>query len=58
MNKKLISFCAVVFGMIGGYIPSLFGDAEFLDGWTILGGLLGGLFGVWMGVVVSKRWGD
>ena len=35
----------------------LFGDTELLDGWSILGGLLGGFFGIWLGVYVSKRWG-
>ncbi|HJP81310.1 MAG TPA: hypothetical protein VJ841_02875 [Candidatus Saccharimonadales bacterium] len=58
MNKKIISFSAVVFGMLGGYLPSLFGDTELFDGWTILGGLVGGIIGVWIGVYVAKRWGE
>jgi|GEM_PF-255362 len=56
MNKKLLLLFAAIFGGIGGYIPVLFGDNEF-DGWSILGGLIGGLFGIWLGIVVAKRWG-
>jgi uncharacterized membrane protein YfcA len=57
MNKRLILFFATAFGAIGGYLPTLFGDTQILDGWTILGGFIGGLFGVWFGAYVSKRWG-
>jgi len=32
---------------IGGYIPVLFG-ADALGGWSILGGLVGGIIGVWI----------
>jgi len=56
MNKKVLLFFALVFSTVGAYIPVLFGDS-LLDGWSILGGLIGGLFGVWLGVVVSKQWG-
>jgi len=57
MNKRLIMLFAVIFMALGGYVPVLFGDGDFLDGWSILGGLVGGLFGVWAGVMISKRWG-
>lgn len=57
MNKRVILFFATVFGLVGGYLPILFGDTQLLDGWTVLGGLIGGLVGVWVGAVVSKRWG-
>ncbi len=57
MNKKLVYLFSIVFGALGAYVPALFGDASLLDGWSILGGLAGGLFGVWLGVVVAKRWG-
>jgi len=56
MNKKLLLLFATVFGAIGGYIPVLFGDGTF-DIWSILGGMVGGFFGIWLGVKVSKRWG-
>jgi hypothetical protein len=57
MNKRVILFFATVFSIAGGYLPVLLGDKELIDGWTILLGLVGGIFGVWVGVVVSKRWG-
>jgi uncharacterized membrane protein YfcA len=57
MNKKVILFFATVFSIAGGYAPVLFGDNELLDGWSILGGLVGGFLGIWLGVIVSKRLG-
>jgi uncharacterized membrane protein YfcA len=57
MNKKTLLLFATVFSILGGYVPVLFGDNDFLDGWSILGGLVGGIFGIWLGAVVSKRWG-
>lgn len=57
MNKRVILFFATVFSILGGYLPILIGDTELLDGWTILGGFVGGLFGIWLGAYVSKRWG-
>ena len=57
MNKRIILFFATVFGILGGYLPVLFGDNELLDGWSILGGLVGGFAGIWVGAYVSKRWG-
>jgi uncharacterized membrane protein YfcA len=55
MNKTVILVSASVFGLLGGYIPFLFGDQDLLSGWSILMGLVGGLFGVWVGVWISKR---
>ena len=57
MNKKIISIMAVLGGMAGSYVPVLFGDNELLDGWSILGGVIGGFLGIWLGVVLSKRYG-
>lgn len=57
MNKKVILFFATVGGIVGGYVPVLFGDNEFLDGWSILAGTIGGIVGIWLGVVISKRLG-
>jgi hypothetical protein len=57
MNKKVLLFFAAVFGVLGAYLPAAFGDSDPLSGWSILGGMIGGLFGIWLGVVISKRWG-
>jgi hypothetical protein len=57
MNKKVILFFASIFSIIGAYVPILFGDTDMLSGWSILGGLIGGFFGIWLGVAALKRWG-
>ena len=57
MNKRAILLFATVGGALGGYLPVLLGDNDFLDGWSILAGMIGGLVGVWLGVIVSKRLG-
>lgn len=57
MNKRIILFFSAAFGILGGYLPVLFGDNSLLDGWSILGGLIGGIVGIWLGVVVAKRVG-
>lgn len=57
MNKKLILFFASAGGLAGGYLPYLFGDHDMFDIWTILGGLVGGIAGIWLGVIISKRIG-
>jgi uncharacterized membrane protein YfcA len=57
MNKSVILFFASVGGLVGGYIPYIFGDHDLLDIWSILGGLVGGIAGIWLGVIISKRMG-
>lgn len=41
--------------VVGSSAPMLFGDNSFLDGWSLLGGMVGGFLGIWLGVVISKR---
>lgn len=57
MNKSVLVIMATVGGIVGGYIPALFGDNSLLDGWSILTSTIGGLAGIWLGVVLSKRYG-
>ena len=54
--KQIILLFATVFGIAGAYVPVLFGDNDMFSGWSIFLGLVGGIFGIWVGVVVSKRW--
>jgi len=56
MNKGFILLFASIFSLIGSYIPVLLGES-FIGGWSILGGLVGGLFGIWLAVWISKRYG-
>lgn len=57
MNKRLLLLMATIGGIVGGYLPVLFGDNDPLSGWSILGGTIGGIIGIWLGVVLSKRYG-
>lgn len=49
MNKGLIMLMSGVGGTIGGYLPVLLGVGG-LSGWSILGGLIGGVVGIWAGI--------
>ncbi len=56
MSTKTIVSVAMTAGMtVGGLAPWVFGDHALLDGWGILGGLIGGIVGIWAGVKVSKQ---
>lgn len=54
--KGLILLFVTVFSTIGAYTPVLLGDHDILSGWSILGGFIGGIFGIWLAVWVSKRY--
>lgn len=56
MNKSVIMFFAVIGELAGNFAPMLFGDKDLLSVWAILGGVVGGILGIWLGVVVSKRY--
>lgn len=55
MEKKIILFGAAVGGTVGAYLPSVFGDTDILSGWSLLGGFVGGIAGIWLGVKIAKR---
>lgn len=55
--KGLTLICVTVFSTIGSLVPMLFGDNDLLGGWSIVGGLIGGLFGIWLAVFIYRRWG-
>lgn len=54
--KKWLLFMATIGSVLGSYLPTLFGDTSFLDGWSLLGGFVGGMFGIWAGVKLAKRY--
>lgn len=56
MNKRVITIMSLLGGAIGGAVPMLFGDDSLFDGWTVLGAMIGGLAGIWLGVWISKRY--
>ncbi len=55
MDKSVIMFFAVAFELIGNFVPMLWGDNDFFSTASIVAGMVGGIFGVWVGVKVSKR---
>lgn len=55
MNKFLILTGATIGGIAGAYIPFLWGDTNFLSGWSILFGTIGGLVGIWLGYKLAQR---
>jgi len=56
MNKTVILFFAIAFELAGSFLPMLFGNNDLFSLWSIFGGLVGGLFGVWVGFKISKRY--
>lgn len=57
MNKTVILICASLGGIVGAYVPYVFGDHDLMGGWSILMSFVGGIAGIWLGVVISKRMG-
>jgi len=55
MNKNVIMFFTVIFSLAGSYAPMLLGVTDIFSGWTILGGFIGGIIGIWLGVLFCKR---
>lgn len=45
MDKKALYLGATIGGLIGGYLPTLFGQSGF-GIWAILGSTLGGILGI------------
>lgn len=48
-------FFATIFGIAGSFAPMLFGNNDIFSAWGILSSVVFGLFGIWVGVRVSKR---
>jgi hypothetical protein len=54
--KILITVSAGILGTLGAFIPYLWGDTNFLSGWSILFSALAGLLGIWVGYKIGKRY--
>ena len=55
MNKLLITIGMGVGSTLGAFLPLLWGDGDMLGGASILFGLIGGIAGIWLGVMASKQ---
>lgn len=58
MNKLLITMGAIIGGIVGAYIPFLWGDTDLFSGWGILLSTVGGLVGIWAGYKLAQRLGE
>jgi len=57
MNNLLITIGAAIGGIIGAYIPFLWGDTDIFSGWSILLATVGGIVGIWAGLKLAQRIG-
>ena len=55
MNKTILYTCITIFGGIGGYLPTVFGDSSMFSGWSILGSTVGGVIGIFAAKWLSDR---
>jgi cytochrome c oxidase subunit IV len=55
-TKTLIWTFLVIFSTIGSYLPSLFG-LDMFSLWSIIGGALGGILGIYVGYKLGENWG-
>lgn len=53
-SKRSVMAGAIIGMTIGGAVPILWGGSP-LDGWSILGGMIGGFAGIWVVLWLSKR---
>lgn len=55
MNKKLIVAATTVCMVIGGTMPVVMGADDGFGLWSILGGFVGGVVGIWIGIKLANR---
>lgn len=52
-TKTIVWISVLVFSIIGGYIPVIFGSS-LISTWSILGNGTGGLIGIWIGFKIGN----
>lgn len=55
MYKLLIGLGAFIGGIAGAYIPSIWGDTDFLSIWSIIFGTIGSIVGIFLGYALARR---
>jgi hypothetical protein len=53
MGRSVIGLCAFVGGLVGGYVPELWGGSAFSVS-SLLFGAAGGIAGIWLGVRIGE----
>lgn len=46
MSKGAVWMGAIVGGIVGGFVPALWGDNSFLSPWSIVFSTIGGVLGI------------
>lgn len=55
MDRKILFMCITVGSTIGGYLPTFLGQSDFSVA-SLLGGLLGGVAGVFVARRIDESW--
>lgn len=54
MNRMMMYIAITIGGIVGAYVPSLFG-ADGLSIWAIIGSTIGGLLGIYVAYKISQN---
>jgi hypothetical protein len=54
MSKGLMMLSITICGGIGSYIPVILWHAGGLSGWSIIGGLIGSIAGIWVAFKLNE----
>jgi hypothetical protein len=54
MNKLTITVFMSIGTIIGSMVPTWVAGASLLGGWSVLGGVIGGIIGIWVGAKINK----
>ena len=53
MGRSVIGMCALVGGIVGSYLPEVWGASGFSVS-SLLFGAVGGITGIWLGARISE----
>jgi hypothetical protein len=57
MNTKALIWIGITVGsIVGGYLGGLLDHGNILGGWSIIGGTIGSILGIWAGYKLSRMY--